>query len=73
MEKEEGRRTAVNCKDDRRRHQGGLILVRTDDPSSPDDNAICDKLIKEIRETSQIMGCIAACIDVDEKNGTEHR
>jgi len=42
-------RTAVKCKDDHRRHQDGPIRVGTDDPSSPDNNAIGDDklLIKE--------------------------
>jgi hypothetical protein len=65
---------AVNCKDDHRRHQYGSILVTTDNPSSLDNNVVGDeKLIKEVQETCQIMGCIAAkaCTDIDEKNGTE--
>jgi hypothetical protein len=67
---------AVNCKDDHRRHQYGSILVRTDNTSSLDNNVVGDeideKLIKEVQETCQIMGCIAAkaCTDIDEKRRT---
>jgi hypothetical protein len=41
------KRTGVDGKDDDRRHQDGLIHVRTDDPGSPNNDAISDdKLTK---------------------------
>jgi hypothetical protein len=39
----------VGCKDDYRKHQGegDLTLARTQDPSSPDDDAICDNILNK--------------------------
>jgi hypothetical protein len=34
------RRTGIDCKHNDRNHQDGLALVRTQDPSPPDNNAV---------------------------------
>jgi hypothetical protein len=77
IKKGERKHTGVDGKDDDRRHQDGLIHVRTDDPSSPNNDAIGDdKLTKkefEGRCQSHGMHHSDACADVDKENGTAHR
>ena len=43
---EERKRTGVDCKHDNRNHQDNLTLVRTQDPSPPDDDTVGDNKLK---------------------------
>jgi hypothetical protein len=46
---EEGRkRTGVNCEYDDRNHQDNPLLVGTQDPSPPDDDAVGDNILNQI-------------------------
>jgi len=42
VKKSEGKRTGVDYKHDHRNHQDNHALVRTQDPSPPDDDAVGD-------------------------------
>ena len=48
---EEGRkRTDVDYEHDNWKHQNDLTLVRTQDPSPPDDDAVCDNILNQNSE-----------------------
>ena len=46
-QEEERKRTSVDCKHDDRNHQDNLTLVRTQNPSPPDDDAISNDVLNQ--------------------------
>jgi hypothetical protein len=50
------KRTGVDAKDDDRNHQDDPILIRTQDPSSPDHDTVGDNILCQIPGDSPSRG-----------------
>ena len=58
---ERRKRTGVDTKDDDRKHQDDPILVRTQDPSPPDHDAVGDNILSQIPRDGPRQWLVQGC------------